>query len=197
MPTTTVPRRAAVLAALTLAGSALAGAQAATAAPAPAVPGAAGDVKIHKVGTPFSDPRDEPKVCEFYLDATNFDVAPSLTYTIQSQPPSASGATLNGTVQLASGGGHSDPLALPDGQYKVTVTGGTGAPKEKVFRVDCDKDASPAPSKAPHGGVHAGGGGLAESSAISPFAGAAAVGLVVAGGVVYFRLLRRRPDGAA
>ncbi|MEU1039761.1 hypothetical protein ACFYP4_28050 [Streptomyces sp. NPDC005551] len=197
MPTSTLPRRAAALAALTLAGSALAGAQAAVAAPVPAVPGAAGDVKIHKVGTPFSDPRDEPKVCEFYLDATNFDVAPSLTYVIQSQPPSPSGATLNGTVALASGGGHSDPLALPDGQYKLTVTGGTGTPKEKVFHVDCPADASAAPSRAPQGGVHAGGGGLAESGAISPFAGAAAVGLVVAGGVVYFRLLRRRPDGAA
>ncbi|MDR6978774.1 hypothetical protein J2X68_005506 [Streptomyces sp. 3330] len=50
----------------------------------------------------------------------------------------------------------------------------------------------------PEGGVHAGGGGLADTSqAFTPLAGAAAVGLVAVGGVAYFRLIRRRTHGAA
>ncbi|QJT00714.1 hypothetical protein G9272_10730 [Streptomyces asoensis] len=50
----------------------------------------------------------------------------------------------------------------------------------------------------PAGGVHAGGGGLADTSqAFTPLAGAAAVGLVAVGGVAYFRLIRRRTHGAA
>ncbi|MFD5078253.1 hypothetical protein [Streptomyces sp. NPDC058371] len=184
----------ATLAALLLAGTALIGAPAAVAAP-----GDNGDIKIHPVGTRFGDPKDTPRVCKFYLDATGFDVAQGITYTIQPQPPLPNTATLNGAITLASGIGHTDPLALPDGQYKVTykVLGGAAAGKEKVFNVDCPSTvASPAPG--PQGGVHAGGGGLAQTTeAFSPVAGAAAVGLVVVGGVVYFRLLRRRTDGAA
>ncbi|WP_234531325.1 hypothetical protein [Streptomyces shenzhenensis] len=50
----------------------------------------------------------------------------------------------------------------------------------------------------PRGGVHAGGGGLAGlTAAFSPLAAAAAVSLVAAGGVMYVRLIRRRPHGAA
>jgi hypothetical protein len=184
----------ATLAALLLAGTAMIGAPAAVAAP-----GDNGDIKIHPVGTRFGDPKDTPRVCKFYLDATGFDVAQGITYTIQPQPPLPNTATLNGAITLATGVGHTDPLALPDGQYKVTykVLGGAAAGKEKVFNVDCPSAvASPAPG--PQGGVHAGGGGLAQTTeAFSPVAGAAAVGLVVVGGVVYFRLLRRRTDGAA
>jgi hypothetical protein len=50
----------------------------------------------------------------------------------------------------------------------------------------------------PEGGVHAGGGGLADTSAsFTPLAGAAAVGLMAVGSVAYFRLIRRRNHGAA
>ncbi|MDX3309504.1 hypothetical protein P1S61_10420 [Streptomyces sp. ME08-AFT2] len=50
----------------------------------------------------------------------------------------------------------------------------------------------------PEGGVHAGGGGLADTSqAFTPLAATAAVGLVAVGGVAYFRLTRRRNHGAA
>ncbi|MFF8728425.1 hypothetical protein ACF073_18285 [Streptomyces sp. NPDC015171] len=50
----------------------------------------------------------------------------------------------------------------------------------------------------PRGGVHAGGGGLIDTAAAySPVAAAAAVGLVALSGVVYVRLIRRRPHGAA
>ncbi|MDX6363020.1 MAG: hypothetical protein QOC85_2030 [Streptomyces sp.] len=188
----------ATLAALLLSGTAMIGAPAAVAAP-----GDNGDIKIHPVGTRFGDPKDTPRVCKFYLDATGFDVAQGITYTIEPQPPLPNTATLNGAITLASGIGHTDPLALPDGQYKVTykVLGGAAAGKEKVFRVNCPNPAEvhdPRPGPGPHGGVHAGGGGLAQTTeAFSPVAGAAAVGLVVVGGVVYFRLLRRRTDGAA
>ncbi|MFD5521586.1 hypothetical protein [Streptomyces sp. NPDC127066] len=48
----------------------------------------------------------------------------------------------------------------------------------------------------PNGGPQAGGGGLARERNFSPVAGAAAAGLVVAGGVVFLRL-RRRGNGAA
>ncbi|MFE2534985.1 hypothetical protein [Streptomyces sp. NPDC059371] len=50
--------------------------------------------------------------------------------------------------------------------------------------------------QGPNGGPPAGGGGLAHARNFSPVAGAAAAGLVVAGGVVFLRL-RRRGNGAA
>ncbi|WP_329278960.1 hypothetical protein [Streptomyces sp. NBC_01451] len=220
MTTSLRPRRtgarAAALAALTLAGTTLVG------APAFAAPGDNGDVKIHKVGTPFNDQRDEPKVCDFYLAAFNFDDLPDgqdIEWSIETQPLEANGATLGDTLDLEPDGtGHTLPLALPDGQYKLTwnIVGGQGAGKHKVFQVDCPiGNPSPSPTPpggpggpgggpggpgggpgGPHGGVPAGGGGVARAEAFSPVAGAAAVGLIVVGGAVYFRT-RRRADGAA
>ncbi|MEU9991267.1 hypothetical protein AB0E10_31580 [Streptomyces sp. NPDC048045] len=50
----------------------------------------------------------------------------------------------------------------------------------------------------PKGGVHAGGGGMVDTTAgFSPVAAAAAVGLVSVCCAVYVRLIRRRPHGAA
>ncbi|MGY1501998.1 hypothetical protein ACW4TU_36370 [Streptomyces sp. QTS52] len=211
--------RTAALAALTLAGTTLIGATAAVAAPA--APGDNGDVKIHKVGTPFSDQRNEPKVCDFYLAAFNFDAGQDIEWSIETQPLEANGATLGDTLELEPDGtGHTLPLALPDGQYKLTwnIVGGQGAGKHKVFKVDCptgNPTGTPTPPTTPpptggpggpgggpggpggpHGGVPAGGGGVARAEAFSPVAGAAAVGLIVVGGVVYFRT-RRRADGTA
>ena len=209
MPTSPLPRRVsaragatAAVAALTIAGTALVGASAAFAAP-----GDNGDVKIHAVGTPFQSQRNEPKVCTFYLDAFNFDVVQGITWSIGTQPALPGGATLAGVVRLVSGTGHTVPLTLPDGQYKLTwkIIGGNGAGKHKVFKVDCSTATPPPTTRAgviggpgggPYGGPPAGGGGLAHPQDFSPVAGAAAVGLVVVGGVVYLRL-RRRPDGAA
>ncbi|WP_327693849.1 hypothetical protein [Streptomyces sp. NBC_00459] len=220
MPTSLRPRRTgartAALAALTLAGTTLIG------APAVAAPGDNGDVKIHKVGTPFDDQSNEPKVCDFYLAAFNFDDLPDgqdIEWSIETQPLEANGATLSDTLDLEPDGtGHTMPLALPDGQYKLTwnIVGGQGAGKHKVFQVDCpivDPSGTPTPPGGPggpgggpggpgggpggpHGGVPAGGGGVARAEAFSPVAGAAAVGLIVVGGVVYLRT-RRRADGAA
>ncbi|MFJ6835033.1 hypothetical protein [Streptomyces sp. NPDC091209] len=211
-----VPRRGAgALAALAVAGAALLGAPAAFAAP-----GDNGDVKIHDASTAVDDQRDDPKVCRFYLDGFNFDPGQRITWAILTQPLVAGGANLRGSLDLPTGQGRT-PLpnfTLPDGQYKLTwrFVGENGAGKSKVFKVACPLGGpSPTPSPSttttgpgggpggpqggpggPNGGPPAGGGGLAHPQNFSPVAGAAAAGLVVAGGVVFLRL-RRRPDGAA
>ncbi|MEW5355570.1 MULTISPECIES: hypothetical protein [unclassified Streptomyces] len=234
MPTLTIPRTlgsragaVAALTALTAVGATW------LSAPDAMAQGEAGDIKIHRAGVPFGVSKDDPVVCRFYLDAVNFDVLPTIGYTIQAQPPLPTRATVTGTIPLANGAGHTDPLMLSDGQYKLIWTV-AGISKEKLFRVDChdeehqqgaqgpgrqiddqsrgdgdqDRDdngqrGGAAPGHdgqggGPKGGVHAGGGGLASAAdAFSPVAGAAAVGLVVVSGVAYFRLIRRRPHGAA
>ncbi|MFC4330524.1 hypothetical protein ACFPC0_22610 [Streptomyces andamanensis] len=228
MPTLTVPRTlgsrvgaAAALTALTAAGATW------LAAPVAMAQGEAGDIKIHRVGVPFGVSKDDPVVCRFYLDAVNFDVLPTIGYTIQAMPPLPTSATVTGTIALAAGAGHTDPLGLADGQYKLVWTV-AGVPKEKIFHVNCRdddgrKEGAQGPGgqiedqgrgngeqhsgpgagqggqngQGPKGGVHAGGGGLASAAAYTPVAGAAAVGLVVVGGVAYLRLNRRRTRGAA
>ncbi|GAA3134484.1 hypothetical protein GCM10010521_20410 [Streptomyces rameus] len=169
--------------------------------------------------------KDDPVVCKFFLEAVNFDDLGTIAYTITPQPPLPTAATVTGVIQLAGGAGHTDALGLADGQYKITWTVGTpAAVKEKVFRVNCREgqhDGAQGPGgqiedhqqeehqqdngawgqsdqQPPRGGVHAGGGGLIDTAAAySPVAAAAAVGLVAVCGAVYFRLIRRRPHGAA
>ncbi|MFE9453212.1 hypothetical protein [Streptomyces sp. NPDC006739] len=105
---------------------------------AAAVPGDAGDIRIHRVGVPFGVSKDDPEVCKFYLDAVNFDSLGSIAYTIEAQPPLPTSATVTGTIALGpgSGAGHTDPMSLADGQYRITWVIGT-TPKEKIFHVDC------------------------------------------------------------
>ncbi|MFE9401599.1 hypothetical protein ACFYNY_07475 [Streptomyces sp. NPDC006530] len=186
--------RIATVAALTLAGTVLSGAPQALAAP-----GDNGDVKIHALGTPFNDQRNVSKVCGFYLDGFNFDTVQGVTWQIEPQPAKAGVAQLSGTLQLTAGTGHSAPLTLPDGQYKLVwnIVGGKGTGKQKVFQVDC-KVASPVGAGGPpRGGVPAGGGGLAETPGIPQAGAVAGVGLVAVAGVLYIRRLRRRTDGAS
>jgi hypothetical protein len=208
MSSPSLSRRAAACSALALAGTVLLG------APADAAPGDNGTVKIHTGGpvgvrTPKGDPRDEPKVCKFYIDAFNFDTVQYIDWTIATQPPVVGGAHLAGSVMLVGGAGYTKDMVLPDGQYKLVwkIRGGNGAGKQKVFKVDCRTTPSPTPSATysrrpggahggPHGGPPAGGGGLAREASITPVAGAAAVGLAAVSGAVWFRL-RRRPHGAA
>src|SRR3954466_15945494 len=105
MSTTSPPcrggARTAALAALTLAGSALLGSPA-LAAP----PGDNGDVKIHQVGTLFTDRSNEPKVCDFYLAAFDFDPAEHVTWSIdpQSNGPGAGPGHLDGEITIATDG---------------------------------------------------------------------------------------------
>ncbi|MHC3473979.1 hypothetical protein ACYF6T_35505 [Streptomyces sp. 7R007] len=193
MLATSLPRRAGVstvaLAALTLAGSALMG--------TPASAAANGDVKIHQEGSDVDEQSNDPHVCHFYLDAFNFDPNEAITWTIVGQAPTPNAGTASGSVTAdATGAAHTDPVALPDGHYKLTwrTADGDGNGKHKTFWVNC-ASPSPAGSPGPNGGPPAGGGGLARDAAISPVAGAAAVGLVAVGGAVWLRL-RRRPHGA-
>jgi hypothetical protein len=226
MPTLTLPSTFRVRAGATVVLTALAAAGASwVAAPTASAAGENGDIRIHHVGVPFGVSKDDPRVCKFYLDAVNFDSVTTITYTITPQPPLSTAATTTGMIQLAGGAGHTDPLGLADGQYKITWTPPAppaAAPKEKVFRVNCHDDkreAERGPGEqiedqqrdgadgagwgqneggGPKGGVHAGGGGLVDTAAaFAPVTAAGAVGLVAVGGVAYFRLNRRRPHGAA
>jgi hypothetical protein len=169
------------------------------ATPAVAAPGDNGDVKIQPMGKRFDDRRNYPKVCDFFIAAFNFDEGQSVTWTIVPHPAGRPGDTRSGSLTLPTGTGYTMPIPrMSDGQYKLTwkITGGAGAGKHKVFKVDC-ANMTPPPmppdGKPPHGGVPAGGGGLAAPD-FSSVGGAAAVGLVAFGGVMY---LRRRRNGAA
>ncbi|MFF0012175.1 hypothetical protein [Streptomyces sp. NPDC005374] len=192
MSTSSRPRRAAALTALA-AGTLLLATPSAVAAP-----GDNGDVKVHMAGTQSPAHLNQPKVCLFYLDAFNFDVAQGINWTIEPQSAQAgTTATLSGVVTLANGSGVTSNLMLPAGHYKLTwkIVDGNGAGKHKVFKVDC-KDRPGPGGGGPHGGPPAGGGGLARDDAFTSVAGAAAVGLVAVGGATWFRL-RRRTHGAA
>ncbi|MFJ8138281.1 hypothetical protein [Streptomyces sp. NPDC096013] len=202
MPTSFLPRRAAAWTVLAAAATVGLGAPVAVAAP-----GDNGDVKIHEVGTAFTDQRNQPKVCDFYLDAFNFDRGQQVTWSIETQPSIPGGATRSGSITIATkaGTGHTMPIAtLPNGMYKLTwtFTGEHGAGKHKVFKVDCPTTPGGGTTGGPgggpggpNGGPPAGGGGLAREAALTPLAGAAGVGLAAVGGVVWFR--RRRPHGAS
>ncbi|MFI0544763.1 hypothetical protein ACH3VS_38605 [Streptomyces sp. WSLK1-3] len=217
MPTLTLPRTFRVRAGATVVLTALAAAGASwVAAPTASAAGENGDIRIHRVGVPFGVSKDDPRVCKFYLDAVNFDRLTTIDYTITPQPPLPTAATVAGAIQLAGGAGHTDPLGVADGQYKITWTAGA-AVKEKVFRVNChdgkrEEERRPGDQiedqqgagwghnegGGPKGGVHAGGGGLVDTAAaFAPVTAAGAVGLVAVGAVAYFRMNRRRPNGAA
>ncbi|MFE1381301.1 hypothetical protein ACFW6S_20410 [Streptomyces sp. NPDC058740] len=206
------PLLSATVTALVMSSVALAGAPSAFAAP-----GDNGDVKIHKSGTSPDNPKNEPKVCKFYLAAFDFDGLQEVSWEITPQPPKADDPNLSGKITLDNtGNGHTSDLALPDGMYKLdwTFVGENGAGKHKVFKVDCGTIASPPPTtngggnggpghhKPPHGPVGAGGGGAADTTAAdegSAFGvgSALAAGLAGTAGLILIRRARRRNDGAA
>src|SRR3954451_16391630 len=129
--TAIVGRTAVVAAAAVLAAAPAAHASTPHAAP----PGDNGDVKIHAVGTSFMDQRNEPHVCEFYLDAFNFDPNTNVSWEIDQQPPTGTAAVLSGTLKLKSdGSGVSNDYTLPAGHYKLTWTfaGEKGSAKHKT-----------------------------------------------------------------
>lgn len=150
------PLAATAAAVLTLGGLALAGAPSAYAAP-----GDSGDIKVHSVGTPFGSQRDEPRVCRFYLSASDFETLPQVNWAISRQP-SANGPALSGQLTLAAGAGHTDPLSLPSGQYRLSWTfrGQTVVVRPKAFQVSCPGDtiASPPPTGGNGGGGNGTGG---------------------------------------
>lgn len=109
-----------------------------------------GDVKIHSSATAVSDERNEPHVCVFYLDAFNFDPGQSVSWRIESWPPTGDrGVVDSGTITLGSSGdGNTANQTLRDGHYKLswTFAGEKGSAKHKVFWVSCG--AAPAPKPA-------------------------------------------------
>ncbi|WP_205826136.1 hypothetical protein [Microbispora catharanthi] len=141
-------------AALMLAVAALGALAISTTASAGAVqrtaPGDNGDVKIHKWTTPEDDQRDEPHVCVFYLVGFNFDAAEQVSWEIKSWPPTGDKTTVkSGTLVLDhSGHGRTVDMTLPSGHYKLfwTFAGKKGAPKQKVFWVECESTPSPTPT---------------------------------------------------
>lgn len=102
---------------------------------------------------PPHDRRNDPKVCDFYLAAFDFEAGETVNWTIQALPevPAKSGSvTLD-----AAGAGRSPLVDLPNGQYKLTwlTDRAHGAGKFKVFQVACpDSKATITPNGgAPHG----------------------------------------------
>ncbi|MDI2132813.1 hypothetical protein [Yinghuangia seranimata] len=159
---------------------------------AAAAPGDNGDVKIHSTTTAVDNPKDEPKVCQFYLDAFNFDGLQEVTYNIDPQPDQKGSAHLSGSITLdANGDGHTGTLSLPDGQYKLewTFEGEKGAGKHKVFKVSCPPGGTTGGGTVPGGGADTGTGAAAAGMNL----GQAGAGIAVALGALYVgtRLLRR------
>ncbi|MCP2347294.1 hypothetical protein [Nonomuraea roseoviolacea] len=144
-----------IAAALMLAVAALAVLAVSSTASAGAVqskpPGDNGDVKVHKWTTPEDDQRDEPHVCVFYLVGFNFDAAERVSWEIRSWPPTGDGTTVkSGALVLDKDGhGRSVDLTLPNGHYKLfwDFAGKKGAPKQKVFWVECEP--TPTPTQTP------------------------------------------------
>ncbi|MDS1271409.1 hypothetical protein RIF23_14000 [Lipingzhangella sp. LS1_29] len=117
------------------------------AAPAQANPGPPGDngtVKVHDVDTPAEDPRNEPRVCDFYLAGSQFDPGQEIEWQILSWPPTGDRTeVLAGELTLDDDGhGRTEDLGLDDGHYRLiwNFEGQRGAGKHKVFWVECDDD---------------------------------------------------------
>ena len=138
------------LAGLALAATSAAILFASQAAFATATPGDNGTVKVHDSSTAVTDHQNDPQdVCQFYLDGFGFDGAQSVTWYIDSWPPTGNGTeVLNGSLTMgADGDGYTANQSLPNGHYKLfwNFTGENGAAKQKVFWVKCP-GATPAPT---------------------------------------------------
>ncbi|MET9828562.1 LPXTG cell wall anchor domain-containing protein [Streptomyces sp. NPDC006385] len=126
-------------------------------------PGDNGTVKIHDASTGEELRKNEPHVCEFYLDAFGFDSVQQVDWHIESWAPTAGvkGETVqSGEITLdGEGHGRTEDMTLPDGHYKLfwNFEGEHGSAKHKVFWTDCEDEeeggvpAAPSPSVSESG----------------------------------------------
>jgi hypothetical protein len=128
-------------AAASLAFAGLGSAEAMAKTAPPSGKGDKGTVKIHRSTTSADDPRNEPKVCTFYLVGSHFDAAQQVSWRILSWPPTGNRTeVLHGALTLGRDGhGRTQDLTLPDGHYKLywNFNGEHGKAKQKVFWVKC------------------------------------------------------------
>jgi len=123
-----------------------------TAYATPSAKGDNGTVKIHDAATGEEVRRNQPKVCEFYLDAFGFDARQKIRWKIVEMPPTGTKGTVvqKGALVLdAEGHGRTEDMVLADGHYKLVwnFKGEKGRAKHKVFWTECeDGTASPSPS---------------------------------------------------
>lgn len=113
-----------------------------------------GTVKIHDAATGEELRKNEPKVCEFYLDAFGFDAGQQVTWEIVGWKPTGDNKTVadEGEIVLdGEGHGRTEDMTLPDGHYKLfwNWEGENGAAKHKVFWTECEDSESPDPSDTP------------------------------------------------
>ncbi|WP_406201547.1 LPXTG cell wall anchor domain-containing protein [Streptomyces sp. NBC_01017] len=106
-------------------------------------PGDNGTVKIHDATTGEELRKNEPHVCEFYLDAFGFDSVQKVDWHIEAWAPTAAvkGETVKSGALTLDGDGHgrTADMTLADGHYKLfwNFEGEKGSAKHKVFWTDC------------------------------------------------------------
>ena len=128
-----------------------------------AAPGNNGTLKVHEKGTPAGTESNDPKVCVFNFEGSNFDFAQSGYLVVTTQPGGVNSlvmpfgpANANGYAETQYVNDTGSPYTLANGSYKVTVYGkDTGNPalpnyldekaKSKNFKVEC---AAPTPLNA-------------------------------------------------
>ena len=125
-------------------GSTLLGAPSASAAKPP---GDNGDVKIRevvdgKVSEQKHEHADDPKVCDFLIEAFNYDADTELLWDIVKGPGFKGDPVEDGSFTVDDKGfGRSEIIDdLADGQYKLNVTfegQKSSDAKHKVFKIDC------------------------------------------------------------
>ncbi|AZQ35297.1 LPXTG cell wall anchor domain-containing protein [Streptomyces cyaneochromogenes] len=105
-----------------------------------------GTVKIHDAATGEELRKNEPHVCEFYLDAFGFDSVQKVDWHIEAWAPTAAvkGETVeSGAITLdGEGHGRTEDMTLPDGHYKLfwNFEGENGSAKHKVFWSECEDE---------------------------------------------------------
>lgn len=188
-----------VAVAVAIAGASLAGAPAAYAAP-----GDSGNIDVRSVS--WHSSRDGVEVCKFVLSASNFESFPSVPWTITEQPPTVPpGTTLMDRLPLINGSARSEAYLLPEGTYQLVWVVPAG-PKQRSFKVECDRGNHGSKPQQPIGGVPAGGGGVPDMEPVSSESdsNATTTGAVLAAGaagaaglIMMRRSARRRARGEA